>query len=458
MAINKVIDRNNNTLLDLTNDTVKANKVLAGIQFHDNEGNIQIGTLQSNELDSLKYNFIDYDGELLYSFTDAEIDAMTELPVGANHTDENLTFQKWNCSLESLKSWNRARPDRPVVGANYITTDRKSYIYTTSYVNNGVLSFSKSGTLNSVDWGDGTVDTNTSHTYANPGEYTIVIDMAEGGYWYFGSQTVSTTTLKQWVTSIKLGNITNIYQQAFIKCGVCTSINIPDGVTSIGDSAFSGCNGLSAIVIPDSVTSTRQSVFSDCKGLKTISLPNSLTEIGDSSIGGTRSLRSIVIPDSVTTIAGYAFANSSLATIFIPDGVTSILSSMAGQCYNLKTVVIPNSVKSIAGQAFYNCSSLTSATIPDGVTSIGSQAFAYCECLISVTIPDSVTSIGSGAFQNSYIVSLDLSKQTKVISLSGSIGSFQQKNSQKILVPLNLLDAYKSASYWSNYASCMIGV
>ena len=116
--INKVIDRNGNTLIDLTNDTITPNKVISGTKFHGADGKEYTGILPANELDTLKYTFIDYDGTIMYTFTDAEIDAMEQLPAGPDHTADNLTFQEWNWSLADLKAWNRTRLDRPIVGAN----------------------------------------------------------------------------------------------------------------------------------------------------------------------------------------------------------------------------------------------------------------------------------------------------------------------------------------------------
>ena len=69
MAINKFVDRQGNTLLDLSVDTVSPNRVLAGTTFHGPDGTKQMGTLDPGPLDYSQYNFIDYDGTLLYSAT-----------------------------------------------------------------------------------------------------------------------------------------------------------------------------------------------------------------------------------------------------------------------------------------------------------------------------------------------------------------------------------------------------
>ena len=407
MAINKFVDRQGNTLLDLSVDSVSPSKVLAGTTYHGPDGAQHIGTLDPGPLDYSQYNFIDYDGTLLYSYTDEELDALTALPAGPDHTGDNLTFQEWNWTLADLKAWDRTRPDRPLIGANYVTTDGKSYLYLDTPYSGATLSFKTDDTLNSVDWGDGTTDTNTSHVYANPGQYVIVIDMAEGGSWYFESWSTSTSTNKQWIKMIKLGNIKKIGGNG--NCNSIQSISIPNSVISINSSAFSSWTNLTNIIIPNGVTSIPYNGFLGCYSLQNISIPNSVTSIGN---------------------------------------------QVFNNCYSLKRISIPNSVTSFADGMFSNCNSLQSILIPDSITSIGSSTFYNCYSLQNISIPNSVTSIGNNAFFNSHLT-LDLTKQTKVITLSSSIGLHPNYN--KILVPNSLLGNYKSAPYWSNYAASIVG-
>ena len=438
MAINKFIDREGNTLLDLSADSVTSeNFVLAGKTYHGPDGLQHTGTLDPGPLDYSQYNFIDYDGTLLYSYTDEELDALSELPAGPDHTNDNLTFQGWNWSLADLKAWDKTRPDRPLVGANLITTDGKSYLYLdTPYA--GVtlnISISKSATSNLIDWGDGTVDTNKSHVYANPGQYVIVID-SSNGYWYFtnSSQQPTTSDNRQWIKKIKLGNVTMISSNAYEYLYNLESISIPNGITKIGDKAFYRCYTLKNISIPNSITSIAYQLFNMCNCFQNISIPNSITSIGEYAFADCSSISNISIPSSVTSISNYAFEN----------------------CRYLKKITIPNSITSDLQYLFNNCYSLQNVLIQDGLTSIGQYLFYSCNSLKSVSIPNSITSIGKGAFNGSYCLILDLSKQTKIITLTSDIGVNTSWN--RILVPKNLLSDYQSASYWSSYAACMVGV
>ena len=198
-----------------------------------------------------------------------------------------------------------------------------------------------------VDWGDGSAPetfsktgrVQTTHTYANIGEYCITLDAVDG--------CTLTLTFVMGITGKP-----EVYKNMLQKAEIGDSVKI-------GDSAFNGCYSLASVTIPDSVTSIGSGAFSSCY-----------------------SLASVTIPDSVTSIGGNAFYSCySLASVTIPDGVTSIGEKGFYYCYSLASVTIPDSVTSIGDSAFVNCYSLASVTIPDSVTSIGSGAFSSCRGL-----------------------------------------------------------------------------
>ena len=117
-------------------------------------------------------------------------------------------------------------------------------------------------------------------------------------------------------------------------------------------------------------------------------------------------------------------------------------------------------VTAISGWAFYECYGLTSITIPDSVISIGHHAFDNCD-LMSVTIPASITSIGDSAFASCFNLKSVYCKAITpptALPLDNDWRAFCFSHSDlKIYVPTESVEAYKSASYWSNYSSYIVG-
>ena len=94
---------------------------------------------------------------------------------------------------------------------------------------------------------------------------------------------------------------------------------------------------------------------------------------------------------------------------------------------NLVSVEIGDCVTSIGDWVLNNCINLTSVTIGSGVTTIGIAAFINCRSLTSVTcLATTPPTLGIGTFDGSTC---------------------------PIYVPCESVNAYKSASGWSDYAS-----
>lgn len=161
----------------------------------------------------------------------------------------------------------------------------------------------------------------------------------------------------------------------------------------------------------------------------------------------------VYIGDCVTSIGFEAFRDcTSLSSIEIPNNITSIGYGAFNNCTSLTSIEIPNNVTSIGLEAFGNCTSLTSCTISSGITSIGMSTFRYCTSLTSINIPESVIDIGQSAFYYCSSLSSITVNSTTPPTLTGT-DALENTNNCPIYVPSGSVSKYKSATYWSEYAS-----
>ncbi|MBO7481983.1 MAG: leucine-rich repeat protein [Bacteroidales bacterium] len=90
-------------------------------------------------------------------------------------------------------------------------------------------------------------------------------------------------------------------------------------------------------------------------------------------------------------------------------------------------------------------------SITYSVTSIGDYAFSGCSELTSVTILESVTSIGNYAFDGcSALMNITCRSENPPIITSTTFSSY---DGITLHVPVDYLDAYRSAQFWSNFTN-----
>lgn len=351
MAYNKVV-LGDETVLDLTGDTVAADKLAEGYTAHDASGNQITGTMASG-------------GD----------DPFTPIQDGKTRIYVNL----------------REGRTSPMLGV----------------CPNGTVI---------VDWGDGTATdtltgTSTSttkwtpkHNYAAPGNYVITLTVSGTMGLNGGSSSGTGSSILRNSSSTDLAN--RVYT------GAIYAVEIGENVPSIGAAAFCDCILMKSIFIPDSVTSIGTYAFQNCTNLSSISIPNDVTEIENYAFRYCYGLSNIFIPNGVTAIGSNSFYNCySLSSISIPDGITKIETNTFQSCYSLSIVSVPSSVTTINGNAFASCSGVAyfdftkHTSVPTlSNTTVFSNIAADAQILVPIALADEWKAKTNWANQASRIV------------------------------------------------------
>ena len=329
----------NNNLTDFLTDVADAIRSKKGTTAKINPQNfsLEIASIESGgggatpSASKNDVTFYDYEGTILYSYTKEDFLSLNEMP--SLPTREGLICQGWNYTMEDAVAYV-SKYGVLNVGATYITDDGKTRLYIRIAAKgrmNVPLYFSQTVANGvTIDWGDGsatqtlsgTGNVNTTHTYAEIGEYRISLNPVSGCTLGLGDGSSSYCVM---------GSTSN---NGRVYCNMLQSVEVGRNVTSIGDYAFSSCYSLSSVVISDGVTRIGNSAFYSCY-----------------------SLSSVVIPQGVTSIGTYAFYNCySLSSIVIPQGVTSIGNNAFKYCYGMAFYDFSQctSVPTLGGQGVFN--------------------------------------------------------------------------------------------------------
>lgn len=360
------------------------------------------GSEPTIELERKDVNFYDYDGTLLFSYTLAEAQALTELPTPKGH--EGLVFQGWNWDYEDVIAL-----DYPMdIGAMYVTDDGKTRLYISIVTNarmNVPICFNQTITNGViVDWGDGSATEtyegkgaiNTSHTYAKVGDYCITLEAVDScilklgygnaQYCIMGENTSQISTYKNMLHKVELGRSTELLSNAFDSCRGLKNVSMTKDIGLIPNQIFRYADGLEFLAIP-----------------------------------------------KYTSIFGYLFA-----------GATRLMG-----------VAMPKKVDLIQTSWFQGCTNLNRISLPQGITKIDNTAFYQCDALTILKMPSNVSTIGLNAFYACYSIKvMDFRNHTSIPTLTGAITNIAADC--KIVVPDALYDAWIAATNWSSSADKIV--
>jgi hypothetical protein len=405
--------------------------------------------------------FIDYDGTVLYSYTPEEVLALTELPHHES-TDELLTFDGWNWTLEELKEeinligLDFMQHHKMAVGATYQTLNNNTYLFVKLDTPRGLsvyFSPNASSDIISIDWGDGsepsektgtTSGTYLSHAYEKEGEYRICIS---GHVFTFGQNSVgifgagssaSAAVRRNYVLEkIYIGKANRVQAHAFSHCMNLKSIVISNGFQFLSnENAFYYCTSLHALVCPKSLYYTIGSRCFTLSSVETISFARSGLVLKSYAMSEARALRFCHIPSTTSLNSSNGqYALYGISSIESLTFFNECQSNAFANCMNLKYAMLKN-ITNIPNSLFSNCYSLRKFKAYGNISAVGASAFSDC------------ASLGE----------IDFTACTSVPTLSSTNAFSGVPSTCKILVPASLYDEWIAATNWSAQASKIVAV
>ena len=274
MAVNKVEYNDNGqlkTLIDLTADTVTADKLAKGYTAHDMSGNIITGTMESGSGDNT----------LLKSVIEGSVTEIT-IPDGTTKIIPNIFRQ--NTKLKKVVIPGTVKE---IGNYAFYASENLKYVnfpYGINKIGNFAFYNTNLGYDSDLTYGQGNIVIPDS-----------VYEIGSGAF----------------------GNNDNIQ---YITLPTNDNFNVVSG------SCFQGCSNLENIIIPDSVNTIKDSAFYMCNELKTIYIGSGVTTIESLAFHSAINISPLtgvyLSPTTPPTIASnsFYFDNTTNCKIYVPTG------------------------------------------------------------------------------------------------------------------------------------------
>ena len=478
MAIAKLI-LNGEVQMDVTSDTVSANRLLSGYTATKNDGtkvtgsyvppSVTISALTVTPTENQQtFNAAAVSGykpvtvnAISSTYVGSGIDRITSLPgipVSYTYDSSRAQFHADTYSIGPGYISQAVTPNNSALTINLFSVSTVTPS-SGSYTIYGTRLLSSKLTIEAIPSSyiipSGTSNITSNGTYNIASYQSVSVDVAGGG-----GYTADDIATKNISGSIG-GNASVIASYAFYWNKLITSVNFPE-VKSIGLAAFQQCSSLQGLYFP-LASYLGQQAFYQCSSLISIDFPK--VEIIDySCFYRCVNLRHISFPIA-SYINAQAFTDCSALTEVSFPSAKSIGQSAFNACINLETISFPLA-SIISASAFFSCPKISTIYFPSATT-IGSYAFMRCAELTTASFP-LASIISAGAFRSCF-------KLLSFYLLGSSIPSLPNTNAfsdtpiagvttstggvyGSIYVPASLFSSYIIKTGWATYSDRFVSV
>lgn len=226
-------------------------------------------------------------------------------------------------------------------------------------------------------------------------------------------------------------------------------INLTSGLPDTFTASYASCPKLERIKINKAITLISNGTFNGDVSLTTVIFGGNETKIGSQAFMGCTALEHMELPNSVTELEYSAFRNCSALTAINLGNIITFGSTCFSGCSHLGIDVNMPNVEGEIYQVFSD-SGIASVSNLGKATSVTYFAFGRCLNLKYVTLPETLINIGNATFYDSKKLEYIVCQPTTPPTLDGSAFN---GTSCIIYVPDASVDAYKTATNWSRFAS-----
>lgn len=375
--------------------------------------------------------FVDYTGDTIDVWAPDTIAEQTALPDNPQHS--RLVAQGWNWTLAEIKAYHAKAPDADiVVGQVYKTASGHTEVDVEVSALVGLTA--KCGMAGVKDWGDGTTNSETTHTYSSPGVYTITC---------YGSALPEGTGS----ASGMFGSSSSAYDY------ICTAVYLGEDITSIPTYCFEYTDHMKYVTLPNGITISAGWTFNYNKELTAIILPKSVTTVGNASFYPTNArLKVLSLPDTLNVAAGTSnFCEfSAVEHLTIPSACTRVPSHNDTP---LTKIVYPEGITNPSARQLKG-TKIEKLTLPKTVTELPTY---FCDTntviLRELICKGNIKSLGMRALSvTNNLRLLDMRNTKMVPQLSSQSYVVIDQHYGKIIVPGCLVDEWKTATNWTYFS------
>lgn len=309
----------------------------------------------------------------------------------------------------------------------------------------------------------------------------------------FGANLVS-NTYKNGVGKLVFdATVTLVEEAAFYQIDNLETITLPNGIKQLGGYAFAYTNYLRTIKLPACLEEIYREAFHGCNAITELTLPDSVTKIDAEAFYNCSKLEYIYsklsTPDNMTVIVDgclrWVSKHYPAGDYKIPEGVKTIGQFAIGYPNNVITVTIPESVDTFANYIFVGANNIsafygkytvdnrhvikddilygaavhgsTEYEIPEGVKGVAYKIFHFCT-FTKATLPASLESVSRDMFRNCDKLREVYCKAIVPPAYGADYDIFAGcAKIPTIYVPRASVEAYKTATGWSQYADKIVG-